>query len=80
MASTKCGIVAARSSNLPDAARERIGADIKAVSKEPQIAERLAATAQLNTPGDAAEFARSIEEQTKQLNESAKLLGLKPNF
>ena len=72
------GIMAARSSNLPNAARERIGADIKAVSKEPQIAERLAATAQLNTPGDAAEFAASIEEQTKQLAESAKLLGMKP--
>jgi len=72
------GIVAARSSNLPDAAKNRIGADIKAVSKEPQIAERLAATAQLNTPGDAAEFAQSIDEQVKQLAESAKRLGLKP--
>ncbi len=72
------GIVAARSSNLPNAARERIGADIKTVSKDPLVAERLAATAQLNVPGDAAEFTQSIEEQTKQLNESAKLLGLKP--
>jgi tripartite-type tricarboxylate transporter receptor subunit TctC len=72
------GIIAARSSNLPDAAKSRIGADIKTVSKEPQLAERLAATAQLNTPGDAAEFAQSIEEQQKQLAESAKLLGLKP--
>jgi tripartite-type tricarboxylate transporter receptor subunit TctC len=72
------GIIAARSSNLPKAASERIGADIKAVSKEPAIAERLAATAQLNTPGDAAEFAASIDEQVKQLAESAKRLGLKP--
>jgi tripartite-type tricarboxylate transporter receptor subunit TctC len=72
------GIIAARSSNLPKAASDRIGADIKAVSKEPAIAERLAATAQLNTPGDAAEFAASIDEQVKQLAESAKLLGLKP--
>jgi tripartite-type tricarboxylate transporter receptor subunit TctC len=72
------GIIAARSSNLPGAARERIGADIKAVSKDPLVAERLAATAQLNTPGDAAEFAASIEEQIKHLAESAKLLGLKP--
>jgi tripartite-type tricarboxylate transporter receptor subunit TctC len=72
------GIIAARSSNLPAAARERIGADIKTVSKDPQVAERLAATAQLNVPGDAAEFAASIDEQVKQLNESAKLLGLKP--
>jgi tripartite-type tricarboxylate transporter receptor subunit TctC len=74
------GIIAARSSNLPNAARERIGADIKAVSKDPLVAERLAATAQLNTPGDAAEFAASIDEQVKQLAESAKLLGVKPKF
>jgi tripartite-type tricarboxylate transporter receptor subunit TctC len=72
------GIIAARSSNLPNAARDRIGADIKAVSKDPLVAERLAATAQLNTPGDAAEFAASIDEQVKQLADSAKLLGLKP--
>jgi tripartite-type tricarboxylate transporter receptor subunit TctC len=72
------GIIAARSSNLPNAARERIGADIKTVSKDPLVADRLAATAQLNTPGDAAEFAASIDEQVKQLAQSAKLLGLKP--
>jgi tripartite-type tricarboxylate transporter receptor subunit TctC len=72
------GIMAARSSNLPAAARDRIGADIKAASKEPALAERLASTAQLNVPGDAAEFAHSIEEQVQQLAASAKLLGMKP--
>ena len=72
------GIIAARSSNLPAAARDRIGADIKAASKDPVLAERLASTAQLNIPGDAAEFARSIEEQAQQLAASAKLLGMKP--
>ena len=72
------GIMAARSSNLPDAARDRIGADIKAVSRDPFVAERLAATAQLNVPGDAAEFAKSIDDQAKQLADSAKRLGLKP--
>jgi tripartite-type tricarboxylate transporter receptor subunit TctC len=72
------GIIAARSSNLPNAARERIGADVKTVSKDPLVADRLASTAQLNTPGDAAEFAASIDEQVKQLAASAKLLGLKP--
>ena len=72
------GIIAARSSNLPDAARDRIGADIKAVSRDALVAERLKATAQLNVPGDAAEFAKSIQEQEMQLAESAKLLGLKP--
>ena len=72
------GIIAARSSNLPPAARDHIGADIKTVSKDPFVAERLASTAQLNTPGDAAEFAASIDEQVKQLADSAKFLGLKP--
>src|SRR5690242_14769160 len=72
------GIIAARSSNLPDAAKDRIGADIKTLSKDPLIADRLASTAQLNTPGDAAEFAQSIDDQVKQLAASAKLLGLKP--
>src|SRR3954466_10273447 len=71
-------ILAARSSNLSTEAIARIGADIKTVSKEPLIAERLASTAQLNTPGDAAELAASIDEQVKQLAEAAKLLGLKP--
>src|SRR3954470_24061946 len=72
------GILAARSSNLPNAARDRIGADVRTVSKDPIVAERLASTAQLNIPGDAAEFAASIDEQVKQLAESAKLLGMKP--
>ncbi len=74
------GIIAARSSNLSEAAKTRIAADIKTVSQDPIIAERLAATAQLNVPGNAAEFAASIEEQTKQLNDSAKFLGLKPKW
>jgi tripartite-type tricarboxylate transporter receptor subunit TctC len=72
------GILAARSSGFSSAAADRVAASIKEASAEPQLAERLAATAQLNVPGNAAEFARSIDEQVKQLAESAKLLGLKP--
>lgn len=74
------GIIAARSSNLSGAARDRIAADVKRVSADPPVAERLAATAQLNVPGNAAEFAASIDEQAAQLAASAKLLGLKPKF
>jgi tripartite-type tricarboxylate transporter receptor subunit TctC len=72
------GIIAARSSGLSSAARDRIAADVKAVSADPLIAERLAATAQINIPGNPAEFAASIEEQVAQLAASAKLLGIKP--
>jgi tripartite-type tricarboxylate transporter receptor subunit TctC len=72
------GIIAARSSGLSSAARDRIAADVKTVSTDPLIAERLAATAQINSPGTPAEFAASIEDQVAQLAASAKLLGIKP--
>jgi len=72
------GILASRSSNLSAAARDRIAADVKTVSADPVVAERLAATAQLNVPGSAAEFTASIEEQKAQLAASAKLLGMQP--
>jgi tripartite-type tricarboxylate transporter receptor subunit TctC len=72
------GIMAARSSRVSDAVRDRIAADVKKVSADPQVAERLAATAQLNIPGNAEEFASSIEEQVAHLAASAKLLGMEP--
>ncbi len=72
------GIMAARSSGITNAVRDRIAADVKSVSADPLVAERLAATAQLNIPGNADEFAASIEEQVAQLAASAKLLGMKP--
>jgi len=72
------GIMAARSSGITNAVRDRIAADVKTVSADPLVAERLAATAQLNVPGNAAELAASIEEQVAQLAASAKQLGMKP--
>ena len=74
------GLIASRSSGISDAARERIAADIKAVAADPVIAERLAATAQVNAPGTGADLAASIEEQAAQLAATAKILGMKPNF
>jgi tripartite-type tricarboxylate transporter receptor subunit TctC len=72
------GIMAARGSNLPDAARERIAADIKAVASDPVVAERLVATAQINYPGNAAEFTASMEEQVKNMEAVAKVVGMTP--
>jgi len=74
------GIMAARPANLANAARDRIAADIKAVASEPAVAERLAATAQINSPGNAAEFAASMEEQVKGMEAVAKAVGMKPKF
>jgi tripartite-type tricarboxylate transporter receptor subunit TctC len=70
------GVIAARGSNLPDAARERIAADIKAVAGDPTVAERLVATAQINYPGNAAEFAASMEEQERNMDAVAKVVGM----
>ena len=74
------GLIAARSSGLNDAARERIAADVKAVAADPVVVERLTATAQLISPGTGADLAASIDEQAAQLAATAKLLGLKPKF
>lgn len=72
------GLVAARSSDLNDAARDRIAADVGAVAADPVIVERLRATAQIVSPGSAAEFAASIDEQATHLAATAKVLGIKP--
>ena len=70
------GVMVARSSSLPEAARDRIAADIKAVAADALVAERLAATAQINNPGNAAEFAASMEEQTANMEAVAKVVGM----
>jgi tripartite-type tricarboxylate transporter receptor subunit TctC len=69
-------IIAARSSGLTDAARDRIAADVKTVSADPQIAERLQATAQINNPGTAVELAANMREQAAQLDAAAKQAGI----
>lgn len=74
------GIIAARSAGLPEAARDRIAADIKAIAADPVVGERLTATAQINLPGTGAELAASIAEQASRLAETAKSLGLTPKF
>jgi tripartite-type tricarboxylate transporter receptor subunit TctC len=70
------GVIAARATNRSDAARDRIAADIKAVASEPAIAERLVATAQINYPGNAQEFAASMEEQERNMDAVAKIVGM----
>jgi tripartite-type tricarboxylate transporter receptor subunit TctC len=55
--------------------RDKITADIRA-SADDTIKERLAATGQLLNVGSAEEFAKSIEEQRKQVADFAKKLGI----
>jgi len=63
--------------NMAAAARERIAADIRKAVAEPAIKDRLTATSQVASPGTAAEFASSIEEQRAKLTAVAQQLGLK---
>lgn len=72
------GLVAARSSSPPEEARARIAADIASIATDPVVIERLTATAQIVSPGNGAEFAASIAEQSTQLAATAKILGIKP--
>jgi hypothetical protein len=42
--------------------RAKIAADIRAVAKDPAIVQKLTATAQIVSPGDAAEFVQSASD------------------
>jgi tripartite-type tricarboxylate transporter receptor subunit TctC len=66
------------SKDMAAAVRDRIAADIKTALAEPAVAERFTATAQLVSPGTAADFAASIEQQRAKLAVIAQKLGLKP--
>ena len=69
------GLIAARSSNLADAVRERIAADVKAQLNDPALNERMTATGQIVNPGTPAEFAAAIDEQSRNLAAWSKAIG-----
>jgi len=64
--------------DMPKELRERIAADVKAVSVDPIIKDRLDTTGQVLNVGGPAEFAESIDDQRAKLAEAAKELGIKP--
>ncbi len=60
---------------MPADVRRRIASDTLAVAAEPGLAERVAATGQIVSPGTAAEFAASIDEQRAKFAAIARTLG-----
>ena len=74
------GVWGTRSSGFTDAARDRIATDVKAVAAEPQVIERLTATAQVISPGTGADLSASMEEQAATLARVAGMVGIKPRF
>jgi tripartite-type tricarboxylate transporter receptor subunit TctC len=63
---------------MPDALRERIAADVRAVAADPIIGERLAATAQILNIGGPAEFVAATDAQRARIAATAADLGIKP--
>jgi tripartite-type tricarboxylate transporter receptor subunit TctC len=62
---------------MPLALRERIAADIRAVSTDPVILDRLIATGQLVNIGGPEEFAAAVSAQRAQIDATADALGVK---
>jgi tripartite-type tricarboxylate transporter receptor subunit TctC len=69
------GLIAARSSNLSAAARDKIAADVRSHLSDPQLNERMTATGQIVNPGTPAEFAAAIDEQARNLAAWSKAIG-----
>jgi len=63
---------------LSEDARAKIAADFKALASNPGIVQKMNATAQIVSPGNAKEFAESIAQQKAQVAAVAKLFGNKP--
>jgi len=63
---------------IADDVRKRIADDIKTIASDPEIVQKMNATAQIVSPGNAAEFAESIAQQKAQVAAVAKLFGNKP--
>jgi tripartite-type tricarboxylate transporter receptor subunit TctC len=73
------GLVGLFGSRAASAAlRERIGADIVAVSDNKEVIDKLNATAQQPMPGGAKEFADHIARQRAHVATIVKALGIKP--
>jgi tripartite-type tricarboxylate transporter receptor subunit TctC len=64
--------------NMSAELRERIAADIIAVSRDPTVMARLNASAQTPNPGGPKEFAESIARQRERIAIIAKAVGIQP--
>jgi len=63
---------------MPQAARDRIAADIRAIAAEPDVVARLSATGQVINPGTPAEFAAALADQRATVAAIGKTLEIKP--
>jgi tripartite-type tricarboxylate transporter receptor subunit TctC len=57
--------------------RKRIGDEVAAVARMPEVADKLVASGQVPNPGGADDFSADIVKQEQQVAAIAKLIGLK---
>jgi tripartite-type tricarboxylate transporter receptor subunit TctC len=62
---------------MPDALRDRIAADVRAIAGDPGIGERLAAVGQAARAGTAAEFAALLDQYRRRLADLARTIDFK---
>jgi tripartite-type tricarboxylate transporter receptor subunit TctC len=62
---------------MPDALRDRIASDVRAVANDPAIHDKLAAVGQAARPGTAAEFAALLDQYRRRLADLAKTIDFK---
>jgi tripartite-type tricarboxylate transporter receptor subunit TctC len=63
---------------MPLALREKIGADVVAVAKDPAVGAKLAGTAQVVNPGGPTELAAAVDHQRAMIARIAQALGTRP--
>jgi len=64
--------------DMPESLKDRIAADVRAVTTDPAVAERLKSTGAIMRPGTGAEFAAAIEEQRAKVAAVAQAVAAKP--
>jgi len=64
--------------DMPDALRDRIAADVRAVAADPALAERLKTIGQAVRVGTTQEFVAMIAEQRAKIARIARAIGLRP--
>jgi len=64
--------------DMPQAARDKIAADIRAIVSDPDIAAKLTATGQVVNPGTPAELAADLKDQRDKVAQIGKTLDIKP--
>jgi tripartite-type tricarboxylate transporter receptor subunit TctC len=62
---------------MPDALRDRIASDVRAIASDASVREKLAAVGQAARPGTAAEFAVLLDQYRRRLADLAKTIDFK---